>query len=161
MLKDGEESKTKTYYALCVTPGKTVTAEQINVLNTQKLPIVLQQKTPIRVLHRRTLACRSRSILEMEASLVENQKEVFKLCLKTQAGTYVKEFVHGDFGRTTPCVAQLLGIDTDIIALDVMVRQRCPSPSPDILIFIAVHHSNCELYSTGGGTGLAEGNCVD
>jgi tRNA pseudouridine synthase 10 len=42
--------------------------------------------------------------------------------LETQAGTYIKEFVHGDFGRTTPNVGEILGIgaeNVDILELDV------------------------------------------
>ena len=46
---------------------------------------------------------------------------LFLLKLATQAGTYVKEFVHGDFDRTVPNIAQILGCDVDIIALDVEV----------------------------------------
>lgn len=38
----------------------------------------------------------------------------------TQAGTYVKEFVHGDFGRTKPSVGDLIGAEVDILALDVI-----------------------------------------
>lgn len=37
----------------------------------------------------------------------------------TQAGTYVKELVHGEFNRTTPSIASIIGQDIDIIALDV------------------------------------------
>lgn len=40
--------------------------------------------------------------------------------LQTQAGTYVKEFVHGDFGRTTPNISEILDTEVDIMALDVM-----------------------------------------
>jgi len=43
----------------------------------------------------------------------------FNLFLKTQAGTYVKEFVHGDFGRTKPNLGNLLNSETDILQLDV------------------------------------------
>lgn len=39
--------------------------------------------------------------------------------VQTQAGTYVKEFVHGDFGRTVPNVGQIIGMNVDIMALDV------------------------------------------
>lgn len=47
---------------------------------------------------------------------------LFKLDIKTQAGTYIKEFVHGDFGRTQPSLGQLLGgVQVDILALDVQV----------------------------------------
>jgi tRNA pseudouridine synthase 10 len=47
----------------------------------------------------------------------------FVMDLITSAGTYVKEFIHGDFGRTKPSFRDLLGggdIRTDILQLDVM-----------------------------------------
>ena len=40
----------------------------------------------------------------------------------TQRTSYIKEFVHGDFGRTKPNLCQLLKMDTDILELDVEVR---------------------------------------
>jgi len=99
VLKTGEETKTKVYSALCVLPGRLITEEHLKVLNDYPLPIILKQKTPVRVLHRRSLATRERRILEMRASPLSNQPEMFKLSVRTDAGTYVKEFVHGDFGR--------------------------------------------------------------
>ena len=33
----------------------------------------------------------------------------YLLHLRTAAGTYVKEFVHGDLGRTRPCLADIMG----------------------------------------------------
>lgn len=38
----------------------------------------------------------------------------------TGAGTYVKEFVHGDFGRTKPSVGDIINAEVDILALDVL-----------------------------------------
>ena len=62
----------------------------------------------------------------MEVSPIKNNvkysdenHQLFLLKLATQAGTYVKEFVHGDFDRTVPNLANILGCDVDIIALDV------------------------------------------
>jgi tRNA pseudouridine synthase 10 len=40
--------------------------------------------------------------------------------MQTQAGTYVKELVTGEFGRTTPSIASIIGQFIDIIALDVV-----------------------------------------
>jgi len=37
----------------------------------------------------------------------------------TLSRSYVKEFVHGDLGRTRPNVGSLLGCDADILQLDV------------------------------------------
>lgn len=36
------------------------------------------------------------------------------------AGTYIKEFVHGDLERTIPNVGTLLNSEADIIQLDVV-----------------------------------------
>jgi len=118
-LRDGEETKNKFYVALCKTPGREVTQETLDVLNKTPMPLVLEQITPLRVLHRRSLIARKRSILEMNAEPCKRAKDTFILSVKTEAGTYVKEFVHGDFGRTSPNVAELLGCPTDILSLDV------------------------------------------
>ena len=43
-----------------------------------------------------------------------------RIGLTTGAGTYVKEFVHGDLGRTHPSVASLLGRAAWCLQLDVL-----------------------------------------
>lgn len=75
------------------------------------------QETPVRVLHRRTLMTRPK-VIHAAACEVLNQHYML-LRLTTSAGTYVKEFVHGDRGRTFPNVASILGCDADILQLDV------------------------------------------
>ena len=47
---------------------------------------------------------------------------VLQVMVRTEAGTYVKELVHGDLGRTVPNLSSILGCEVDILALDVMVR---------------------------------------
>ena len=44
---------------------------------------------------------------------------VLQVSMRTEAGTYIKEFVHGDLGRTTPNVGSLIGKEVDILQLDV------------------------------------------
>ena len=63
---------------------------------------------------------RHRSITELSATLVDPYH--FRLRLTTQAGAYVKEFVHGDFGRTKPNLTMILNRFVDILELDVLVR---------------------------------------
>lgn len=116
ILKDGEENKRKTYSAL-ISSSQPVTEEGIKFLDDIH-DLTLSQKTPIRVLHRRSLATRQRTIYSMKVSSYIDDKH-FRLSLVTEAGTYIKEFVHGDFGRTTPNMCTLLGFDADIKALDV------------------------------------------
>lgn len=133
-LKEGEICKSKEYRALCVFQNSSPKNDIIHRINTLgKLKIV--QKTPVRVLHRRPFKLRERYIhavrarnptireLETYSKLTKYDKESVDfliLDVKTEAGTYVKEFVHGDFGRTVPNLSQILSLEIDIIALDVM-----------------------------------------
>lgn len=73
-------------------------------------------------LPRRTVMTRQRSITELSTTLVDPYH--FRLRLTTQAGAYVKEFVHGDFGRTKPNLTMILNRFVDILELDVLVRDE-------------------------------------
>uniref|UniRef100_A0A8C0Z6D3 tRNA pseudouridine(55) synthase n=1 Tax=Canis lupus familiaris TaxID=9615 RepID=A0A8C0Z6D3_CANLF len=114
-MKEGEEEKTKSYSALIWT-NKAIQKKDIEFLNDIK-DLKIDQKTPLRVLHRRPLAVRTRIIHSMETRYVDEHH--FHLYLKTQAGTYIKEFVHGDFGRTKPNIGSLMNVTADILELDV------------------------------------------
>ena len=107
----------KEYTALCVT-SVPVAAERLKELEVFR-DLQLEQRTPIRVLHRRADATRLKVVHSMRTSTEGLTNNIFKLHLLTSAGTYVKEFVHSDFGRTKPSIQSLLGVDTDILALDV------------------------------------------
>ena len=78
----------------------------------------INQKTPLRVLHRRSLLNRPRVIHSLHTTYLT--PHYFILDLVTTAGTYVKEFVHGDLGRTVPNVGSLLKCKTHILQLDVI-----------------------------------------
>ena len=121
ILKEGEEEKKKFYTALCVT-SVPVSKEKFRELEKIQ-DLKLLQQTPIRVLHRRANAFRDKMVHSMKFSTDGLHDNMFKLELLTSAGTYVKEFVHGDFNRTKPNLRSLLGVDTDILALDVMEVQ--------------------------------------
>ena len=81
-----------------------------------KLPITIHQKTPLRVLHRRANIIRERKVLQVKAIRIDDHH--FRLELSTEAGTYVKEFVHGDLGRAIPSIASLAGCKTNLLELD-------------------------------------------
>ncbi|KFO72917.1 Putative tRNA pseudouridine synthase Pus10, partial [Cuculus canorus] len=83
-MKEGEEEKTKTYSALVWT-DEAIQKEDIAFLDDIK-ELKLDQKTPLRVLHRRPLAVRCRIIHTMKCEYIDEHH--FRLHLKTQAGTY-------------------------------------------------------------------------
>jgi tRNA pseudouridine synthase 10 len=117
-MHEGSAEKRKTYSAVCWA-SRALTEADVKALAARASGLTVQQKTPTRVLHRRTSATRSRMIHDAKASLVAGAPRFFLLELDTQAGTYIKEFVHGDFGRTSPSVGEILGCEADILQLDV------------------------------------------
>jgi tRNA pseudouridine synthase 10 len=77
----------------------------------------IAQRTPTRVAHRRADRVRTRRIVE--AQLVSAEEGRFTLELRAEAGTYIKEWVEGDGGRTDPNLSALLGVALSVEALDV------------------------------------------
>jgi tRNA pseudouridine synthase 10 len=75
------------------------------------------QRTPQRVAHRRADLDRERDlrVLGLEP-LPDGALQLRMLC---QHGTYVKEWISGDEGRTTPSLASLLGVGCRCRQLDV------------------------------------------
>ncbi|CAG4948548.1 unnamed protein product [Parnassius apollo] len=149
LLKKGEECKTKTYHALCiklshsefneVDPDSPITVtdadlERINSYRNTKegdeAKIEITQKTPIRVLHRRPLLTRTRHLLELHAEKVPDHAQLFYVRVRTSAGTYVKEWAHGELRRTRPALPNILHARTDLLALDVAAVHLCWPHAP-------------------------------
>ena len=115
-MKAEVESKRKRYRCV-VWVGRAVTGEEVRRLGEVR-ELVVQQKTPIRVLHRRTALVRAKVVHEVEVQQMAPQW--LRVDLLTSAGAYVKEFVHGDRGRTQPSLASMLGCACDCVQLDVL-----------------------------------------
>lgn len=114
------ESKIKRYRCVIWLSRAIENAEAdrlVRQLNEMK-DVVIQQKTPLRVLHRRSLHARERVVHSMHLQPIN--AHWFLLDIETQAGTYIKEFIHGDMGRTLPNLGTLLECRADIVQLDVV-----------------------------------------
>ncbi|EJD75499.1 hypothetical protein, variant [Loa loa] len=118
LIKNGQDERRKLYTGYCYSTRKIDDFALKELYH--KAPIEVIQKTPVRVLKRRPLLERRRMIFFIAALKLDDYH--FLVRMETQAGTYVKEFVHGDFGRTRPSLADLLGVEcgkVDILELDV------------------------------------------
>jgi len=114
-LVEGAEKHQKHY--LCVIwVKKSVTKEDIANLNAVR-ELSIHQRTPVRVLHRRTNMIRQRMVHKLAAEPLNAHFII--LHVWSAAGTYIKEFVHGDLGRTVPSIRSILDSETDILQLDV------------------------------------------
>ena len=82
------------------------------------------QKTPQRVAHRRAAKDRTRWIellgLEPAGAHQEGAAGMYRVRLRTQHGTYVKEVLSGEDGQTEPSLSTLLGVPCRCEELDVL-----------------------------------------
>lgn len=117
LMREGEAEKQKQYAALVWISRPLEDPDVLSLSSVRDMCVL--QRTPIRVLHRRSPLDREKIIHWMKIERIAGTSQYFILHLCTQAGTYIKEFVHGDLGRTHPSVGSILGCRSEILQLDV------------------------------------------
>ncbi len=76
------------------------------------------QQTPKRVLARRADMKRKRKITEISAKALKSGK--LHMAITAEAGTYIKELISSDSGRTKPSITEVLGCKASCDELDVV-----------------------------------------
>lgn len=118
----GEASKTKKVYR-----ALTETENKISKKNfeekVKKLKITFEnkeinQRTPIRVSHRRADKVRKKIIHKIGGKYINSN--LFEFIIETQGGTYIKELIHGDSGRTSPSFSYVFELPLVCRELDVL-----------------------------------------
>lgn len=107
-------------YRVTVKFGKSIQKKDLKKL--EKLKGTISQRTPTRVAHRRADLVRKRVVKEIKYKWINSR--TIELRVKTNAGLYVKELVSSNNGRTTPSVAEVLGVAATPKNLDVIKIQR-------------------------------------
>ena len=115
-LKNTENEKIKIYNAIVwsKTNIDNNICDKINKVEN----ININQITPLRVLHKRVLKTREKVIYKLNIKEIINPHFMI-LEVRASAGTYIKEFINGDLGRTFPSLCDIIGNECDIIQLDV------------------------------------------
>jgi tRNA pseudouridine synthase 10 len=119
----GEASNTKKVYrAFVETEEKKISKNQfIDKTNALKLTFEnkeINQRTPTRVSHRRADKVRKKIIHKIEGRYVNSN--LFEFIIETQGGTYIKELINGDSGRTTPSFSDVFKLPLVCKELDVL-----------------------------------------
>ncbi len=90
-------------------------AERLEKLNGCKL----DQLSPTRVMKRRGVdTVRVKEVISQE--IIEQNGNEMLWQVRAESGTYIKELISGDEGRTKPSIAELAGVPCKCTALDVM-----------------------------------------
>ncbi len=85
--------------------SKEITKEDANKINSLA-GVTLIQQTPTRVVHRRADLDRKRKVISINCTSFNGNTA--KVLVLAEAGTYIKELISGDKGRTKPSIAELL-----------------------------------------------------
>lgn len=135
-VKELDASKT---YSLTVRFAEPVSQEELDEACGTLAGATIEQRTPHRVDHRRADLVRTREVYTIHGTLVDTatddepdnadeRAERATIEVHGAGGLYVKELAHGDEGRTDPNLADLLGIDVDVEALDVLAVEGEDEP---------------------------------
>ena len=105
----------KTYRAV-VSLKTGVLEEDLRSALDNLIGAVIEQRTPLRVVHRRADLVRKRKVYD--ARLVSFEVPIVEF--KCDGGLYIKELISGDNGRTIPSLSELLGTEAEVKELDVV-----------------------------------------
>ncbi|MGB9740465.1 MAG: tRNA pseudouridine(54/55) synthase Pus10 [Candidatus Bathyarchaeia archaeon] len=115
-LKKGEAFQKE--YRVIIEFEEDVTDSELRLLEEKLARVMIKQRTPLRVMHRRADLTREKYIYEVKVKKLSPKRAEMKI--KCQGGLYVKELVTGDEGRTTPSVSEILKNKAKPIKLDVL-----------------------------------------
>lgn len=115
-LKEKAKTDIKLYRAL-VYSERPLSEEELRKLAELSGKTVVQY-TPRRIKRLNPRKKRTRMVYEIVWRFISSH--VFELYVRCQGGLYVKEFIHGDGGRTTPSVAEILNTYLEVLELDVL-----------------------------------------
>ncbi|MGY5860559.1 MAG: tRNA pseudouridine(54/55) synthase Pus10 [Candidatus Thorarchaeota archaeon] len=115
-LKEDSSTNVKEYEAL-IAIESPVTAKIMKQVEKEFKGVEIEQRTPHRVSHRRSDLVRTKIIHEIH--LKKHEDGLLKATFKVQGGTYIKELISGDEGRTIPSIAEKLGTGCKCAELNV------------------------------------------
>jgi tRNA pseudouridine synthase 10 len=120
-LKNEASNTKKVYKALIETDNKIskkIFEEKVKEIKKIFENNKINQRTPVRVSHRRADKIRKKIIYKVRGKLVNSK--LFEFVIETQGGTYIKELIHGDSGRTSPSFSDVFEVPLVCRELDVL-----------------------------------------
>ena len=112
-----KQSSTDTYkvYKALVKVDDEIDPKDLDSLKAMN---VINQRTPIRVSHRRADKIRVRKVRKLNYHVLGSK--CFEITLECEGGLYIKELISGDENRSKPSVAEVLGTNAKCVQLDVL-----------------------------------------
>jgi tRNA pseudouridine synthase 10 len=105
-------------YRVIVEFTDKITDDLLSSLEETMENTLIIQQTPTRVMHRRAMKTRRRRLFRLQAKRLKPDRA--EMVLRCEGGLYIKEFISGDGGRTTPSITEFTQIQATCVELDVM-----------------------------------------
>lgn len=115
-VKKVKEMRPDKTYRVLIKSDKII--ERGKLKEIKKLKGQINQRTPQRVLHRRADKIRKREIKDIKWKKIEPKR--IQITVKAEAGTYIKELITGDEGRTEHSLSKILDCKLKCEKLDVL-----------------------------------------
>lgn len=116
-LKRLAETSFKSYSGI-VKFSRAINRRTLNLASKKLQGVIIKQRTPFRVMKRRSDRIRYKKIQQIKLRPISNCSANFQIVC--QGGTYVKEFISGDDGKTTPSLSEILRAQCRCVELDLM-----------------------------------------
>lgn len=120
-IKEQAEDTEKTYKALVESAtelNRTEFEKKLEQLKDRLVEKMIDQRTPSRVAHRRADKVREKKIYKVEGTYIE--PTIYEFVIQTQGGTYIKELITSDDGRTRPSFSEIFETSLECTRLDVI-----------------------------------------
>ena len=115
-LKSDSSQNIKEYHAL-IEAEREITEAELRAVELKFRDTKIEQRTPQRVAHRRSDLVREKRVIELK--IRRRRDKTLEAQLRVQGGTYIKELISGDDGRTNPSISGVLGIPCRCVELNV------------------------------------------
>lgn len=116
-------------YRMDIEFGEPVPPDAFEAALAELEGTTVQQRTPNRVAHRRADHVRERQVYEIDGDIKDDRRAT--VTVHGEGGLYVKELVSGDEGHTRPSIADLVGAQAEVTALDVIAVEGEDEPFKD------------------------------
>lgn len=118
MVQTLKSDKAHKKYRILVEIDGPLTSDELKEALDQLNGVIIRQRTPMRVSHRRADRIRERQVVDIQCTGRDGDR--YWVEVVGEAGLYIKELISGDSGRTQPSLSQILGRTASVVSLDVV-----------------------------------------
>jgi len=113
-----KHSEFKKIYRIVIHGEKPINNEKLKKAALSLRGKKINQLTPSRVVHRRANLVREKHIYKCKIESIDGNMAI--LVVESESGTYIKELITGDEGRTKPSISEMIGNPCNVTELDVI-----------------------------------------